>query len=145
MTTATETGVIARWLTGLLKGDTGAGGVATLATGGIYNTRAARAATYPLVIFRFQGGSDLNAIGAGRRVYVNAVYAVYGVIREASDTDLEPIAARIDELLNGAQWAATGGLVLSCVRESPLVLSTLEDGVEARILGGLYRIYSQTT
>lgn len=145
MTTATETGVAARWLYSLLSGDTGPGGVATLSPGGVHDTRAPAGATYPLTIFRFQGGSDLNAQGPGRRVYVNAIYAVYAITRTASYAPIEPIAARIDALLNGQSGTATGGIVLACTRQSPLVLPSLEDGVEARALGGIYRIYSQLT
>lgn len=145
MTAVTETTLTARWLSALLKADNGAGGVATLATGGIRDTRAGRNATYPLVIFRFQGGSDLNAQGGDRRVWVNGLWAVYAVTREASDAAIEPIAARLDTLLHGKSAAVTGGLVLACVRQSPLMLPSLEDGVEARALGGVYRIYSQVS
>lgn len=146
MATTTENSVAARWLVGLLKADTGAGGVATLATGGIHRNRdVTRSTIYPKVIARFQGGSDLNALGAARRVYVSGLWAVYAVIRQDSIDPIDALAARIDTLLNGQKGTATGGIVLSCVRESPLELPSLEDGIGANLLGGIYRIQAQLT
>jgi len=145
VSTTTENSVAGRWIAQILKGDTGAGGAATLSTGGIHRNRAPRNATYPLTIVRFQGGSDVNALGAARRVSVNALWAVYAVIREDSVANIDVLAARIDTLLNGKMGTASGGIVLSCVRESPLELPSLEDGIGANMLGGIYRIQAQLT
>ena len=144
MTAATETGLIATWLDSVLRGDSGAGGVVTLATGGIFEEIDPNGGGYPKTIYRFQGGSDVSAVGAARRVYVNAVYAVYAVWERPSyGGALDAIAARIDTLLNGKQAAITGGLILACVRIAPLQLANLSNGVSIRMLGGTYRIYSQ--
>lgn len=143
---ATETGLIAIWLSSVLTVDAGAGGVATLATGGIHEEIDPNGGGYPKAIFRFQGGSDYPALGAARRVYVNAVYGVYGVWQTPSyGGALDAIAARIDTLLNGKQAAISGGHILACVRIAPLQLAGERDGVATRMLGGVYRIYSQTT
>lgn len=141
---ATETGLIADWLSSVLNADTGAGGVKTLSTGGIYEEIDPNGGSYPKTIFRYQGGSDYSALGAGRTVYVNAVYAVYAVWQVPSyGGALDTIAARIKLLLNGKQAAVTGGLILACTRIAPLQLANLRDGVSIRMLGGTYRIYSQ--
>ena len=143
---ATETGLIATWLSSVLNADTGAGGVHTLATGGIHEEIDPNGGSYPKVVFRFQGGSDYAALGAARRVYVNAVYAVYGVWQIPSyGGALDTIAARLDTLLNGKQAAVAGGLVLACVRVAPLQIAGLKDGVSIRMSGGTFRIYSQLT
>ena len=142
--TLTETGIIATWLDSVLRGDTGAGGVFTLATGGIFEEIDPNGGSYPKVIFRYQGGSDYAAVGAARRVYVNALYAVYAVWQTPSFGGvLDQIAARIDVLLNGKQAAAGGGLILACVRVSPLQIPGLLNGVSTRMLGGIFRIMAQ--
>jgi len=141
---ATETGIIAIWLSSILTADSGVGGVATLATGGIFEEIDPNGGGYPKVIFRFQGGSDYAALGAARRVYVNAVYAVYGVWQLPSyGGALDAIAARIDTVLNGQAASVAGGQVLACVRIAPLQLASVRDGVATRMLGGTFRIYSQ--
>jgi len=146
MTAATETGLIAIWLSSVLNADTGAGGVHTLATGGIHEEIDPAGGSYPKVIFRFQGGSDYPALGAARRVYVNAVYAIYAVWQVPSyGGALDALAARIDVLLNGKQAPVSGGLVLACVRLAPLQIPGLKDGVSIRMSGGTFRIFSQLT
>lgn len=145
-TAATETGLIAIWLSSVLTADAGAGGVATLSAGGIHDEIDPTGnKNYPKTIFRYQGGSDLNAIGADRRVYVNAVYAVYAVWQNASyGGALDAIAARIDVLLRGRQGIVIDdGLLLSCERVSPLQIPGLSNGISVRMLGGVYRIYGQ--
>lgn len=138
---ATETAIIATWLYATLSGDATLTG---LATGGIFQERdSGGSTTYPKVIYRFQGGSDVPALGA-RRVAVNAVYAVYAVWRQASyGGALDTIAARVDTLLHGKEGTAAGGTVLACVREQPLLLANLQNGVEVRMSGGVYRIWGQ--
>jgi hypothetical protein len=144
-TAATETGLIAIWLSSVLNADTGAGGVATLSTGGIHEEIDPAGGSYPKVIFRYQGGSDLNAPGADRRVFVNALYAVYAVWQIASyGGALDALAARIDVLLRGQQGIPIGsGLLLGCTRVGPLQIPGLSNGVSIRMLGGIYRCFAQ--
>lgn len=139
---ATEQQVIATWLYTTLSGDAT---IASLATGGVHEEIDAGGSTaYPKVIYRYQGGSDVPALGA-RRVALNALWAVYAVWRQASyGGALDTLAARIGALLQGAEGTAAGGIVLACVRESPLILATRQNGVETRMSGGIYRIWSQT-
>lgn len=146
MTAATETGLIAVWLSSILTADTGAGGVFTLSTGGIHQgSDPTGNKTYPKTIFRYQGGSPLHAVGAKRRVYVNAVYAVYGIWQIPSYTGvLDALAARIDFLLEGQQGIAVGnGLLLGCTNVGPIEMESLSNGVSISMLGAQYRIYSQ--
>lgn len=143
-TPATELGVIAYWIDSVLRGDAT---LVSLSTGGIHHRKdLSGSLTYPKTIFRFQGGSDLNAVGADRRVYVNAVYAIYGILLQNDDSAiLEPLAARIDVLFNGKQAAVTSGSVLACVRETPIETDGIRDGVPITLKGGTYRIYGQLT
>ena len=134
---ATETGLIARWLYSTLTGD------ATLAAavpGGWHRSRAPATAALPFGIIRLQGGFDLNVSGAAR-VLVEAVYAVYAV--GANAQALETASARIDALLHQQAAIVTGGRILACVRETPVELSLLENGVARETAGGTYRIHAQ--
>ena len=145
-TAATETGIAITWLDGVLRADTGAGGIVPLASGGIHEEIDVSGRVYPKVIYRYQGGSDYAAVGAKRRVYVNALYAVYAVWEIASYNGvLDALAGRIDGLLSGQAAAVDGGLMLACVRVDPLRIPGLFNGVPIRMLGGVYRIYSQLT
>lgn len=141
---ATETTIIETWLYAILAADTGAGGIATLSTGGIHQYYDSTGnTTYPKVIFRFQGGSDVVALG-GRRCAIDSVYAVYAIWTTPSFAGtLDTIAARIDVLLQAKSGTAAGGTVLGCVRRAPLKLVINEDGSVRYALGGIYRIHSQ--
>jgi hypothetical protein len=60
-------------------------------------------------------------------------------------SQLMAAAARIDDLIGLASGTATGGLVLSCFRDSPLQLDELVNGNLWTNIGGLYRPYIQKT
>ena len=138
MATATETGLIARWLYATLTGDSTLAG---FVPGGWFRTRAPKTAGV-FGIFRLQGGSDANVAGGGRMA-VEAVYAVYAVGDNAQT--LEQASARIDALLSQQAANVTGGRILSCVRESPLELPILDNGIARETSGGTYRITAQTS
>lgn len=135
----TETGLIYRWLYATLTGDTT---LAALVPGGWFRTRAPAKTSGVFGILRFQGGSDANVAGGGRMA-LEAVYAVYAVGENAQT--LEQASTRIDVLLSQKAANVTGGRILSCVRESPLELPILDNGIARETSGGAYRITAQTT
>jgi hypothetical protein len=143
---ATESNIISTWLQAVLAADSGAGGVATLATGGIHETRDSTGnATYPKVIHRRQGSSYVQTVN-GIIVALRGVYAVYGVWQTPDyGGSLETIAARLRVLLHLKQATVSGGLILASVAIEPIELATLENGVEIRMLGELLRIHGQAT
>lgn len=138
MPTVTETGLIYRWLYSTLTGDST---LAALVPGGWFRARAPKT-TGVFGILRFQGGSDANVSGGGRMA-LEAVYAVYAVGENAQT--LEQASARIDALLSQQAANVTGGRILSCVRESPLELPILDNGIARDTAGGTYRITAQTS
>lgn len=142
---ATESNIISTWLQTVLAADSGAGGVATLATGGIHETRDATGGlTYPKVIHRRQGGGYVQTVN-GFIVALQGVYAVYGVWQTPDyGGSLETIAARIRTLLHLKEAAVSGGLILASVAIEPIELATLENGVEIRMLGEMLRIHGQS-
>jgi len=125
------------WLYSRLSGD---GVLASLVGSRIFGQIAPRDAEYPLVVFQFQGGHDVGGVNA-TRIMTQEVYLVKAAAKSSSFDTLKPIAARCDELLHGARGATTDGVILACVREQPIKLVEIEDGVQYRILGGIYRIY----
>lgn len=143
---ATESNIISTWLQSTLVADASAGGVATLALGGVHETRDSTGnATYPKVIHRRQGGGYVQTVN-GIIVALQGVYAVYGVWQTPDyGGALETIAARIRALLHLKESTVSGGLILASVAIEPIELATLENGVEIRMLGELLRIHGQAT
>jgi hypothetical protein len=141
-TPATETGVIAYWVDSVLRGDAA---IAAIAQDRIYeDIDMSGDLNYVKIVFRMMSGIDLSAVGATRRVYVNAIYQINAIWQQNRYTDdLDRAAARIDVLFHGQAAAVPGGSVLSCVRVAPIRISTTRDGVPYRLLGGQYRIYGQ--
>lgn len=136
---APETVVVERWLYGLLSGDTA---LAAAVSARIYGYVAPLGTAFPLVIFQTQGGLDVRGVGP-TRIMSDLTVVVKAIDRAEGFGTLATIAARIDALLQGASGAATGGLVISCVREQPFSLVEVIDGAQYRHLGGIYRIAAQ--
>jgi hypothetical protein len=139
---ATETSVISYWIDQTLRGDAA---LVAIAQDRIYeDIDMSGSLTYIKIVFRMMGGSDLSAVGADRRVYVNTLYQITAIWQQRRYMDeLDQAAARIDVLFNGQAAAVPGGSVLSCVRVAPIRIATTSNGVPYRLLGGQYRIYGQ--
>lgn len=101
---------------------------------------------YPLVLFAKLDGSDLNGLSnpAGR-VKVTLDYAVRVYDETRSWNDLEAKARELDTLLQGAKGLDPDGkvMVLSSVRQEPLLDRETLDGVTYAFAGGVYRIEAQ--
>ncbi|HPD40012.1 MAG TPA: DUF3168 domain-containing protein [Anaerolineae bacterium] len=128
-----------RWLYTLLSGDATLQG---LIGDRVYSGEAPTTAAYPLVLIVFQGGHDVLGVGPAR-IMAQCRYLVKAVGATPSYAALEPIASRIDALLQGASGSVTSGLVLACVREAPVVYPEQQEGKVFRHLGGIYRIVAQ--
>lgn len=145
---ADETTRIETWLTGKLTGDTtlanliGAPGDVR-----VHSDHAPLASTWPCVVFQYQGGHD---VGGGtresNRIMLDGLWVVKGIAQQESyGGTLKSIADRIDALLQNSTGGAAGadGTVFAAVREQPFRLAEVDDGVEYRHLGGMYRIWGQ--
>lgn len=137
-----ELAVLDTWLYATLSAD------ATMKTlignpARVYDALAPKTATYPLLIYQLQAGTDVRVVG-GTRIMLNALYVVKaGCKDKASFADARAIAARADALLHGARGTAASGHVLGCVREEPFKLLEVIEGTEYRWLGGIYRLWAQ--
>jgi hypothetical protein len=131
-----------QWLHGMLAGD--AQLVALLpkypgASPAIYGYVAPENVPYPVVIYSYQSGDDVY--GSGKmRIMSQLVYQVKAVGAGATFSVLAPVADRIDELLHGAFGSVAGLSVLSCMRRAPVAYAEIDNGIQYRHLGGLYRL-----
>lgn len=98
----------------------------------------------PLITFQYIGGSDVIVTG-GHRVMTRGRWIVRAIVDGSSHGPAEPIAIRIDELLNDATGSTAQGTILSSVRDTPFRLSEVDGELNYRHLGGIYTIRSQAT
>lgn len=113
-----------------------------LAAAGVFADLAPRDREPPYVVFSLLSATDVNGLGA-RRIMANALYTVRAVaVGESYPDDL---ARRIDAALHGQRGTAADGQVLGCVREQALRYTALNDGIQERHLGGIYRLFIQHT
>jgi hypothetical protein len=136
-----ETTTIERWLYGVLSTDATLTG---LVGSRIYSYVAPVNATYPLIIFQYQTGSDLMGVGPVR-IWSDSVYVIKAINRMESYSTLKTIADRVDVLLHAESGSVTDGRVVGCVRERAYSMLELVDTVQVRHLGGIYRIMAQDT
>jgi hypothetical protein len=113
-----------------------------LIPGGIHSEYAPEGTASPWVVYKqMDPGRDLTALGAdAQRIKSEPLYIIEAVGKVGSYLPLDPIAARIDALLQGASGAAGDGYVSDCRRESAYSLAELVDTVDYRHLGGQYRL-----
>lgn len=138
-----ETTRVDQWLRTTLAADAT---LTSLVSTRIYSERAPQSATFPFVLFQFQGGSDVMGAGA-TRIMLDGVWVVRGVVKGNSfnQDSLKSIADRIDILLHRSSGGvADGTTVFTSTREAPFRLAEDRDGVSYRHLGGRFRILAQS-
>lgn len=124
------------WLYSILHGDP------ALANLPVASYVAKAGMTLPRIQFNFQGGSDVGAVGA-IRIMLTGLWQIKAIVQADSFAPAKPIADRIDTLLHGAAGAVADGVILGCVREQPIAYVEVDNGLQYRHLGGLYRVYVQ--
>jgi hypothetical protein len=111
----------------------------------IYNTWAPPDIAYPFVIYQQQTLRDVIGVGS-ERIMVDNLYVVKGIAQGPDFSQLAPVAAQIDVALHVPPGGAVmGGYVMASVREEPFALTEVDDGVQYRHMGGVYRIHAQAT
>ena len=129
--------IIEPWLFATLSGDVTLAG---LVGGRISGTLSATPLATPYVTFLCQSPRDVIGVG-GTRVSTDNLYMVKGVAQTGSWNVLLPIAQRIDTLINLTGRAVSyGGGSLTCTREMTHELAEVDEGLQYRHLGGIYRI-----
>lgn len=131
------TGIVEPWLFATLTEDAT---LVALVGGRISGTLSATPLKPPYVTFLLQSSRDVKGVG-GAQISTDNLYMVKGVAQTSSWNDLNPIAERINYLINRPGSTMTGAQgSLTCVREFILQEPEVEDGVQYRHLGGVYRI-----
>lgn len=108
----------------------------------IYTDMAPRQATFPFVVFQlYTPRQDTRAINSAKiRVWSEIDYLIRGVDKTESYASLELIANRIDEVIDGRTGVSVpGGVVETCLRRFPFRYQEIQDGVQIRHMGGVYR------
>lgn len=140
MSAGKELTAAAQWLYATLAADATLGG---LVSARIYADLAPESAAYPMLVFQFQSGEDLDAAG-GIRVLANTEWLIRGIHTTTTyGGALGSIAARVDALLHAASGTAADGLVIACTRTRPFQMAAVTDGVQYRHEGGFYTVIVQ--
>lgn len=109
--------------------------------GGIHEDYAPDGTASPWVVVKeMDPGRDNQPLGAPR-IGSKPLYIVEAVGKLRSYLPLDPIAARIDQLLQGASGPAGDGYIFDCRRVGSWQQAELIDTVDYRHLGGQYRLF----
>lgn len=139
-----ESLVLMSWIKATLANDATLAG---LVGARIYEGVAPQGASYPFVLFAVlpDVGGDIRGLAASR-LGTSQEFICRAVGKDTSFGALQPIAERIDALLQGGSGAVSpSGRVVSCVRLGPAQMVEVTDGVTYRYLGGRYRGLTQAT
>jgi len=134
-----ETLRVDQWLYTVLSGDPT---LKSLVGQRIYGYVAPEDAALPYVVYSHQAGHDVQGVGPAR-IMANLIYQVKAIGSGSSFVPLRAIADRIDALLQGASGGAVDGRVLMCIREQPIEYVEIDDGIQYRHVGGIYRLWVQ--
>jgi hypothetical protein len=125
------------WLYATLSTDTA---LAALVSDRISGTLSPELLVMPYVTFLMQSSRDVSAVG-GIRISTDNLYIVKAVAQTSTWDDLTPIASRIDYLIHRpGSVMIEGGGSLTCTRERVHQLAEVDEGLQYRQLGGVYRI-----
>jgi hypothetical protein len=143
---ADETTRVDVWLQGVLAGNSTLTALVGAGTPRIHADRVPQGEPFPAVVHQLQGVVDVRTATSAARIMISGVWLVKGIVKaETYQGTLRSIADAIDALLEESPGGAadTDGVVFASVREAPFRLAELDEGVEYRHLGGLYRIVAQ--
>lgn len=105
----------------------------------VHDGLAPQGSAYPFVVFNHQGGYDALGVGSAR-VLNSGLYQIKAVTESDSYASAIAIADRIDEVLHSAAGSKDGAYVAACVREQPIMIIEVSNGIQYRHAGGLYRL-----
>lgn len=119
----------------------------TTSPGGVHVGAAPIGTPFPCVIVAFQSGIDIT-FANGKRAFVDALYQCKALGPSSDPDAIVALAGQIDDALGGDEGLkhidVTGGHILNCSRQSPLLYTDADKaGVQYMHLGGLHRIKNQ--
>lgn len=134
----TETIAAARWLYNLLSADLT---LQAFVASRIYAYRAPEGSAFPCVVFQLQSAqADTRVIG-DQRLASRFTMAIKAIGQGADFVAIQPIADRVDRLLEAASGSNVDGVIVACIRDRPLeMLEASDPGIDYVHLGGLYNL-----
>lgn len=106
----------------------------------IWPDHVGESGVFPAVVYDLEPGSDLVGNGAVR-VWTRFMLTVRAIDRVSDYYPLRTVADKIDLALDGKSGERVEGYVVySCVRTGPFRLPEVDEGVEYRSLGGIYKL-----
>lgn len=100
--------------------------------------------TYPFIVYQCMVPEDVFGMGPRARIMSKATYIVRGIAEGTYDS-LKPVAAAIDEVIEGMTGTTADGLVLGVQRQEPYRMTENHEGRLIRHLGGTYLILAKGT
>jgi len=119
----------------------------TTSPGGVQVGAAKVGTPFPCVIIAFVSGIDI-IFGNGKRAFVDALYQCKALGPSSDPDAIVALEGQISDALGGDEGLAhvdvTGGHILNCKRQSPLLYNDIDKaGTQFMHLGGLYRVQNQ--
>lgn len=100
----------------------------------------------PMVVFQQQTPLRSVSTGVGRyKVMATGLYVIRGIVQGASFTPAVPIADRISELFDKVVAGVQDGITLDMAREEDFKMLDVDEGVQYRHLGGMFRVWAYET
>lgn len=137
--TAIETvEIVEPWLYAKMTGDSALVSLVTL--DGISGTLSVETLPLPYATFLNQSTRDIGVVDGGR-ITTDNLYMIKAVAKTGSWSDVLPIARRINALfdLPGQVITLSNGS-LSCYKERTVQYPEVDEGLQYRHLGGIFRI-----
>jgi hypothetical protein len=136
-------GLVEPWIYAkLIADENGSTGVADLIdVDSISGTLSAVPLTPPYVTFLMNSTTDIITGAGGARISVESLYVIKAVAAGGSWDDVVALAERIDALFHLPNTVVTlSGGSLSSIRERVISYPEVDEGVQYRHLGGIFRI-----
>lgn len=145
MTQGLESTAAVQWVYSTLAGDaTLAGYLGGLVAPRIFDGVAPLGTITPWVTYQMLSSVDTDSVGGQGRVMSNMLWMILVAGEGTSYQVLDAPKARMDVLLHGARNVTNAsGTVLACRRVQPIRQMFVEEGVQYRRVGGIYRIQAQ--
>lgn len=148
--TGLEAAAADQWIFSTLSGDATLVSLLQAAYGGenppspeFYSDAMPPDVIYPYVIWQLQTPVGDLMVTDGITVWSTMDFLVRVIDRGQSYATITPIYGRIHQLLHRASGSVALGVVGECLRLRPLKMPSIDDAIQYRILGGVYRLRVQ--
>jgi hypothetical protein len=110
----------------------------------VYSDTVPSTITFPYVIFQLRTPFPDTTVVEGIRIFTRLDYLVKVVDRAQSYADIAPIYSQVDKLLHLATGTVADGVVYFTQRMQLFRFPEIDDAIQYRHLGGIYRLTVQS-